>query len=465
MESCVFTDSNCVVPEFKQKETLVKFIIKCAIATITSPRCAKIMKTIPPSWIERGIPVDKAIEILDIIVNADKIIQSITTASNDEMLIKTIGIETYGFIKFILSINKAINVEYCKLIYDTCIDTGNDTCNNSGNAEAKTSVAGVKLSLQEKRFKQFRLTYAADIESRFASNTTVYRYHGTNVENLTPIMINGLKNCSGTDLMINGAAYGNGIYLADNINLSLGYCSGSIGGQIAMLIYEVIDNPRWLKTSGIYVVDDESALILRYLIIIKSDTFDQTVFKHLDTLLNSGKLKAKELEKASKKEIALTKAYNKRLMMEYRKIANTSPDLLGFTVHLANDDNLRVWIIRIMKIDNPVLEEQMCRLNIPYVELEVSFPEGYPIDPPFPRILYPRFQSLTGHITIGGSICMEAISSSGWVPTTNMEALIMQIKLVLCDGKARIDEAGSGTRYGMAEAKEAFKRAMAVHGW
>ena len=107
----------------------------------------------------------------------------------------------------------------------------------------------------------------------------------------------------------------------------------------------------------------------------------------------------------------------------------------------------------------------MHRLHIPYIELEITFPEGYPIDPPFPRVLYPRFQSLTGHITAGGSICMEAISTSGWVPTTNMEALIMQIKLVLGDGKASIDETAIGTRYGMAEAQDAFKRAMAVHGW
>ena len=60
---------------------------------------------------------------------------------------------------------------------------------------------------------------------------------------------------------------------------------------------------------------------------------------------------------------------------------------------------------------------------------------------------------------------MEAISRSGWVPTTNMESLITQIKLVLIEGDARIDETHTRKRYELAEAKEAFQRAMATHGW
>jgi ubiquitin-conjugating enzyme E2 Q len=60
---------------------------------------------------------------------------------------------------------------------------------------------------------------------------------------------------------------------------------------------------------------------------------------------------------------------------------------------------------------------------------------------------------------------MEAISNSGWVPTTNMESLITQIKMVLSDGNALIDETCFNQRYNIAEAKDAFQRAMAVHGW
>ena len=450
--------SNCIVLEFKQKRTLVEFLLHCGIATLTSKRCNIIFTPIPPSWVERKILVEHAIESLCINTNVDNIIQMLEIARDDDILISKIGIETYQFIKFILSINKAISIERCRLILD--VD------DNDYNASVSL-VQDVKLKMQEKRFQQFRLTYSKEIESYFNDKKTIFLYHGTPAENLTPIMANGLKNCSGTDMQLHGAVHGSGIYLSDSIEFSLGYCGGLSGGNQAMLIYEVIDNPKWFKTTNIFVVDDEHALILRYIIIINgyNSTINTKIFKDLNTFLASGKLKETVKKKESATANVLTKAYNKRLMIEYKKIANASPDILGFTLQLATDDNLRVWIIRIMKLDNPSLEKQMQSLNIPYIELEISFPEGYPIDPPFPRMLYPRFKSLTGHITDGGSICMEAISTSGWVPTTNMEALITQIKMILSDGGAKIEEDGYGKRYGMAEAKDAFKRAMAVHGW
>jgi hypothetical protein len=46
-----------------------------------------------------------------------------------------------------------------------------------------------------------------------------------------------------------------------------------------------------------------------------------------------------------------------------------------------------------------------------------------------------------------------------------MESLITQIKIVLAEGDAKIDESCSSRRYGLAEAKEAFQRAMTTHGW
>jgi len=154
-------------------------------------------------------------------------------------------------------------------------------------------------------------------------------------------------------------------------------------------------------------------------------------------------------------------------MIEYKLLMKKTVADLGFSIKLSDEGNLRVWTVCIPSsgLDNPTLEAQMQKLEIPFLELEITFPEDYPIEPPFPRVIYPRFQSLTGHITVGGSICMEAISKSGWVPTTNMESLITQIKLVLAEGDARIDETHTGKRYEMAEAKEAFQRAMATHKW
>jgi len=53
------------------------------------------------------------------------------------------------------------------------------------------------------------------------------------------------------------------------------------------------------------------------------------------------------------------------------------------------------------------LQESQRKFGIDFVELEMRFSEHYPFRPPFVRVVRPRFKFHTGHVTIGGSICME----------------------------------------------------------
>jgi ubiquitin-conjugating enzyme E2 Q len=146
------------------------------------------------------------------------------------------------------------------------------------------------------------------------------------------------------------------------------------------------------------------------------------------------------------------------------KQLKANPDQLGFTVELPEgDSNLKLWNIKIFKVDNPKLQDQLKKLNIPFITLEIKFPDLYPIEPPFIRIISPRFKLLTGHITSGGSICLQALSKQGWIPTTNIESLIIQIKMALSDGGAIIDEINLGNTYTFEEAKIAFQRAEETH--
>lgn len=48
---------------------------------------------------------------------------------------------------------------------------------------------------------------------------------------------------------------------------------------------------------------------------------------------------------------------------------------------------------------------------------------------------------MIGHITIGGSICMEVLTTSGWSAGYSIENLLMQIKSEIVDPQeeARID--------------------------
>ena len=92
-----------------------------------------------------------------------------------------------------------------------------------------------------------------------------------------------------------------------------------------------------------------------------------------------------------------------------------------------------------------------------YVLFEVKYHKNHPFQPPFIRVLTPRFVMYTGHVTVGGSICFEFLTNNGWSPASSMETIIVQIRRTLIEGKARIDF-NNQNQYTYEEAKEAFIR-------
>mmetsp|Transcript_18010 Transcript_18010/g.20045 ORF Transcript_18010/g.20045 Transcript_18010/m.20045 type:complete len:105 (+) Transcript_18010:188-502(+) len=103
-------------------------------------------------------------------------------------------------------------------------------------------------------------------------------------------------------------------------------------------------------------------------------------------------------------------------------------------------------------------------MKMDYITAHITFPNSYPFNPPFIRIIRPRFAFRTGHVTIGGSICMELLTNSGWTAANTVEAVIMSIRAQLMDGNARLD-LSNRSDYSLAEAKEAFNRMVRTHGW
>jgi ubiquitin-protein ligase len=103
------------------------------------------------------------------------------------------------------------------------------------------------------------------------------------------------------------------------------------------------------------------------------------------------------------------------------------------------------------------------------VYMEVTMPPSFPTEPPFVRVLYPRFQQMTGHVTIGGSICAKVLttqppSEGGWDNKISPIGLFLQIKQNMIEGNAQIDFTNL-TEYDASEAREAYKRALRTHGW
>ena len=155
---------------------------------------------------------------------------------------------------------------------------------------------------------------------------------------------------------------------------------------------------------------------------------------------------------------------SKRLMDELKKFNKSEANQCGYSIEMLGD-NLYRWHIKLFDFpaDTPLYAD-MKSANIDHILLEVTYPNRYPIEPPFIRILKPKFQFMTGHVTIGGSICMEVLTKSGWSPAYSIESLIVQIKAEMIDGGARLNLADK-SEYTMAEAESAFKRTADKYGW
>lgn len=100
------------------------------------------------------------------------------------------------------------------------------------------------------------------------------------------------------------------------------------------------------------------------------------------------------------------------------------------------------------------------------VVLEIDFPDEYPNIPPFVRVVSPRFAYRKGHVTVGGSMCTEILTTSGW-RNMGVIQLILFLHNLLIDGKGRIDMSSPHVHvpYSFDEAQSAFKRNLEEHGW
>jgi ubiquitin-protein ligase len=80
------------------------------------------------------------------------------------------------------------------------------------------------------------------------------------------------------------------------------------------------------------------------------------------------------------------------------------------------------------------------------VELEVLFGDDFPASPPFVRVVSPRFAFHTGHVTVGGSICMQLLTTSGWDSSFTVEAALVMVRDAMLSGHGALDS--SRAHYG-----------------
>jgi len=134
-----------------------------------------------------------------------------------------------------------------------------------------------------------------------------------------------------------------------------------------------------------------------------------------------------------------------------------------FTIDLV-DDNIYKWRVNFLGRQQPIALSNSFSQNETFnIEVEVLFPPDYPQRPPFLWIVQPRILTSSKFITVGGSICMEQLTRTGWNPKTELYSLLLMVNSLL-GGTAWIDtENPKGNNEW--EARIAFERVAKENGW
>lgn len=410
-------NDNCVTEKFFNDKITFEFLLKVLLNALNSQR--DVFN--PKPW---GIDLNKISSYYKT-KNTSEIIKLIGTCENDEELYKKIGNECYYFLKY-------------------------------GVKNNRYKVKETDIFKQIKKLVAFEVTEITDdVKPEFAKKC--YLYHGSGVGNWYSIMVNGLKNYSGTKNMAHGQAYGAGIYLSDTYSLSAGY-SGYGGDQI-LGVFEVCgDKQEYKKSSNIFVVPDEEKVRLKYIIYVNPK--DKIDLKHIDGAVNGISVEVEA------KKRSINRLFEKRLLSEVKKARSYIEDPNSDFTFLIDENDLTIWrcLVKFTDKESPLYKDlkQIGRDNI---EVEIRFNDTYPMTPPFVRVIEPRFKFMTGHVTSGGNVCSELLAMNGWTAATKIDSTIVSVQSTILAGNGRIDMSCYNKAYSYQEALTAYNRMLKTHGW
>lgn len=144
----------------------------------------------------------------------------------------------------------------------------------------------------------------------------------------------------------------------------------------------------------------------------------------------------------------------RRLASDLYKIMMADTSEAGFSLEPSNEDSMDKWRIKLFDFDcDSNLAKDLLVLGLDHVELEMSFPDQYPFEPPFVRVVKPRFKRQTGFV-MSGALCMELLTKDGWNPVNDIESVIVSIRSIMVIGDGRLQDATSLT-------KEEYKKILA----
>ena len=368
---------NKVLTSYKSDPNVFIFLLNILISGTTHPKGDLAYKPLPNIiGINNMGDMKKLLDNEKDLLDEKKITKILDECETDLDLLERTNNRVYSILKNAISNNyfsmsSRDNIDISKTIKKTSTSTS-------------TNINGIKF---------IHINYSADIENKFTQKH--FLFHGSSISSWYPIVKNGLKVMSGTAMMANGAAHGNGIYFSDNFNMSYGYSGrGIVGGMSVVGVFEVLEDPeKYKKTSGIYVISDDKIVLLRTLVLVSPGShipkdISNYFLKELPTLKQTNKINVGMLK-------------NKRLEGEYKKLSN-----LDFIDEIIVVDQFK-WIINFKQIKGIK----------PSIEIIFS---NYPLNPP---IIKSSNDKIVGLINSNGNINIELVNPSNWKITNTLSEI------------------------------------------
>lgn len=420
LEELIIDDD--VFEYIKKYPTTTKLLVDIASYAIDSLKCLDLFDPFPPYFLKSSIEINRGtiskismntidyskynnLKDFNRIKNEINRIRSFDFSKtletpSDKLIAQKYGNDFYYLLRFI--------IKSCKL--EITLDK---TCDSISIYKIKNNF------VDEEAFKQ---------KIAMNNNEKCYLFHGSSNDCWYSILRNGVKVLSGSQLQVNGAAYGSGIYTSNNYGVSYGYCKNTFP---IVGVYEVVGNQeKYKKVQGIYVLPSNDICILRYLIVGK--------YSNPKVPIQINELFEKEiLADEVVNKIKMSEKGKKKLMKELDIVKNS------FSVTL--------------------VENNICKWNVSNnkATLEIIFPELYPFEPPFVYIKTPKFTPDSKYISNDGALCLEYLTPAIWSPTISIENLLVQIFSLIIEPANKLNDEENNWYY----AKKSYEKIAIGNGW
>jgi ubiquitin-protein ligase len=162
----------------------------------------------------------------------------------------------------------------------------------------------------------------------------------------------------------------------------------------------------------IYAEDDDDSAFLDnpYIAVASVESAGPATIENEEAYKPKWRQPSKEAVNMSLRAEKETTGGKRRLAQDLYRIMNQDTEEAGFSLQPSSEDCMDTWTIDLFQFDKDSnLAKDMKVLGLSSIELEMSFPDQYPFEPPFVRVTRPRFQENTGFV-LNGALCMELLT-------------------------------------------------------